>query len=361
MQKKNVLHILRTYSLHGGEKQLSKVLIKNKYFNNTFLDFYNDKKIKNYYSKNKIPYLYLNNFYIKPLNLILELFLSFFFMIYSFKKVAKILNSKKIEIVVCHGIQSAIIIQVVMFFFKKKIKFFYMHRILKQHRSYDFLSRIIYNRFNLILCNSNAVKKSLHLYSTKDKVKVIYNAVEIEKKINFKKNNENIILSIARLEKRKNLLFLKKLFHKFKKKNKNYSLFLIGDGPEKFYLKDYVKRNKILDVNFLGYKKNVKKYLKRCKIFVHTSLFEGMSNAVLEAMALGKASVVLNSPGVAELHVHKKTGFISGKSLSEFTNYLDKLEKNEKLLKIFFKNSRNRVRKKYSIEKTLISYNQYLK
>jgi len=120
MQKKNVLHILRTYSLHGGEKQLSKVLIKNKYFNNTFLDFYNDKKIKNYYSKNKIPYLYLNNFYIKPLNLILELFLSFFFMIYSFKKIAKILFSKKIEIVVCHGIQSAIIVQIIMFFFQKK-------------------------------------------------------------------------------------------------------------------------------------------------------------------------------------------------------------------------------------------------
>ena len=86
-----------------------------------------------------------------------------------------------------------------------------------------------------------------------------------------------------------------------------------------------------------------------------------MSNAVLEAMAFGKASVVLNSPGVSELHVHKKTGFISGKSLSEFTNYLHKLAKNEKLSKIFFKNSRNRVLKKYSIEKTLISYNQYLR
>lgn len=361
MQKRNVLHILRTYSLHGGEKQLCKVLTKNKYFNNIFLDLYNDKKVKNYYSKNKIPYLYLNNFYINPLNLILEVFFSFFFMIYSFKKLATILSSKKIEIVVCHGIQSAIIVQVIMFFFKKKIKFFYMHRILKQYRSYDFLSRIIYNRFNLILCNSNAVKKSLHPYCTKDKVKVIYNAVEIEKKINFKKNNENIILSVARLEKRKNLIFLIKSFNKFKKKNHNYSLFLLGDGPEKIYLQDYVKRNKILNVNFLGYKKNVKKYLKRCKIFVHTSLFEGMSNAVLEAMAFGKASVVLNSPGVAELHVHKKTGFISGKSLSEFTSYLDKLAKNEKLLKFFFKNSRKRVQQKYSIEKTLISYNQYLR
>ena len=53
MSKKNVLHILRTYSLHGGEKQLSKVLTKNKYFNNIFLDLYFDKKIKNFYTRKK--------------------------------------------------------------------------------------------------------------------------------------------------------------------------------------------------------------------------------------------------------------------------------------------------------------------
>ena len=53
MSKKKVLHILRTYSLHGGEKQLSKVLPKNKFFNNFFLDVYNDKVIKSFYIKKK--------------------------------------------------------------------------------------------------------------------------------------------------------------------------------------------------------------------------------------------------------------------------------------------------------------------
>ena len=360
MSKKNVLHILRTYSLHGGEKQLSKVLTKNKYFNNFFLDLYFDKKIKSFYTKKKIPYLYLNNFYIKPLNPLLEVFLSIFFMICSFHKILKILKYRKIEIVVCHGIQSAIIIQIIMLFFKKKIKFFYMHRILKKYRFYDFLSKIIYKRFHLVLCNSKAVKISLLPYCIKNKVKVIYNAVEYQKNIKFK-DNSNIILSVARFEKRKNLLFLIKAFNIFNKNNSKYNLFLIGDGPEKITLQKYIRNNRINNINFLGYKKDIRKYLSECKIFVHTSLFEGMSNAVLEAMSYGKPSIVLDSPGVAELHIHKKTGYVSSNNLRKFTEYLEKLTKDKKLQKFFFKNSRNRVIKKYSVEKTLSSYDRYLR
>ena len=164
MQKKKVLHILRTYSLHGGERQLAKVLKQNKFFNNIFLDIYNDSEIKKFYSKKKIPYISLNNFYIKPKNFILEITVSFFFMIINMKKILDILKTNNIDIVLCHGIQPAIIIQIAMFFCTKNINFYYMHRILKHYRSYDFLSKIIYKRFRLILCNSKAVKKSLYAF-----------------------------------------------------------------------------------------------------------------------------------------------------------------------------------------------------
>jgi len=360
MSKKNVLHILRTYSLHGGEKQLSKVLPKNKFFNNFFLDVYNDKVIKSFYIKKKIPYLYLNNFYIRPKNILIEIFFSFFLMFYNFKKISKILKIKKIDIVLCHGIQSAILVQLIMFFYNKKINFYYMHRILKYNRSYDFISKIIYARFRLVLCNSEAVKKSLYAFCDKSKLKVVYNAVNTYNKLKFKKG-EKIILSIARLEKRKNLLFLIKAFSIFQKKKLKYNLFIIGDGPEKNNLINYINRNKIKNIKFFGYKKNIKQYLNKCSIFVHTSLFEGMSNAVLEAMALGRPSIVLNSPGVSELHVHAKTGFVSNRNIKKFANYMEKLSDNFQLQKIFFKNSRERVENKYSIDKTLKSYNKYLK
>jgi len=280
-------------------------------------------------------------------------------MIINMKKILKILKNNNIDIVLCHGIQSAIIIQIAMFFSKKNINFYYMHRILKHYRSYDFLSRIIYKRFKLILCNSKAVKKSLHAFCDKKKIKVINNAVNSYQSLRFKKGKKNVV-SIARLEKRKNILFLIRAFDKFQKKNLNYNLLLVGNGPERKILNDFVNQNKIKNVRFLGYKKNIIKYLNNCRIFVHASLFEGMSNSVLEAMALGRPSVVINSPGVSELHIHNKTGFVSKANINKFANFMDQLANNEHLQKKFFKYSRQRVEKNYSIKKTLLSYNRYL-
>ena len=100
--------------------------------------------------------------------------------------------------------------------------------------------------------------------------------------------------------------------------------------------------------------------LIKSEIFVHTSLFEGMSNAVLEAMSYGIPSVVLDSPGVSELHVHKKTGYISKNNINKFSNYLLILSRNKKIQKLFFKNSLDRIKKYYSVKKTLQSYNKYL-
>ena len=45
-------------------------------------------------------------------------------------------------------------------------------------------------------------------------------------------------------------------------------------------------------------------------IFVNGSLWEGMSNAVLEAMCSGLPSVVVDAPGVTECHQNFKTGFV---------------------------------------------------
>ena len=359
-KKKRVLHILRTYSLHGGEKQLSKVLKPNKYIDNIFLDLFLDKKVKKFFNKKKISYYSLNNFYIRPLNFYLEILISIFLILKNSLRIINILKSNKIDIVLCHGIQSAIIIQLVLIFYKKNINFYYMHRIVKKKRFFDFFSKIIYKKFANILCNSKAVKKSLYNYCDKKKIKVVNNAVELEPNIIFKKKN-NIILSIARFEKRKNLLFLIKAFEKFIKSENNYKLFLLGDGPEKKNLVSYVREKKVKGVTFLGYKSNIKYYLQKCKIFVHTALFEGMSNSVLEAMSHGIPSVVLNSPGVAEIHLHNKTGFVSPNNSKKFSNYLKILSKDIKLQKFFFKNSRLRIQNKFSVDQTLKRYNFYLK
>ena len=64
---------------------------------------------------------------------------------------------------------------------------------------------------------------------------------------------------------------------------------------------------------FLDYKKNILDYVNNFDFMVQTSLWEGLSYAVQEAMALGKPVIALTSPnvsGVKEIIVHGKTGYL---------------------------------------------------
>ena len=78
-----------------------------------------------------------------------------------------------------------------------------MHRIIKKWRFYNIIFKLLYSRFKYILCNSYAVKKSLHKYCSKKKLKVIFNAVDQNLKIKFytKKKNYSFCSKIRKKKK----------------------------------------------------------------------------------------------------------------------------------------------------------------
>jgi glycosyltransferase involved in cell wall biosynthesis len=76
------------------------------------------------------------------------------------------------------------------------------------------------------------------------------------------------------------------------------TLLLVGDGPEEAALRE---RAAGLDVRFLGTRWDVDRLLARADVAVSSSLSEGMSNAVMEAMAIGKPVVATAVGGTPEL------------------------------------------------------------
>ena len=65
-------------------------------------------------------------------------------------------------------------------------------------------------------------------------------------------------------------------------------LYILGDGELKNELEELVKKLELEEhVFFLGFISNAHKFLRQCDLFVLTSLFEGLGNVLLEAMALG--------------------------------------------------------------------------
>ena len=114
----------------------------------------------------------------------------------------------------------------------------------------------------------------------------------IDEELNLKKND--YFLSIGRLTKQKNFIFLIKCFAKIIKDHSNIKLVIIGTGEEKNKINSYIKANNLeRNIILLGFQKNVYKFLKNCKAFILSSLWEDPGFVLIEAMA--NNCVVLSS------------------------------------------------------------------
>ena len=100
--------------------------------------------------------------------------------------------------------------------------------------------------------------------------------------------NGKIIISLGRYVKQKGQWHLIKAFLKLVREDKEYKLVLFGRGKGKKKLQkliNYLKLNK--NVFLLDFVKNPYIYLQKSEIFVISSLYEGFSNVILDAMAVG--------------------------------------------------------------------------
>ena len=93
---------------------------------------------------------------------------------------------------------------------------------------------------------------------------------------------------------------------------RDWTLTLVGDGPEREALERQVLQAGLQEkVHFLGYRPDPQTFLLQAGVFVLPSRFEGMPNALLEAMAAGLAVVVTDaSPGPLEVVVNGVSGLV---------------------------------------------------
>ncbi|TQL88221.1 glycosyltransferase involved in cell wall biosynthesis [Actinoallomurus bryophytorum] len=109
-----------------------------------------------------------------------------------------------------------------------------------------------------------------------------------------------VILCVANLKVYKGHRFLLEAVARLHDRNLRCTLVLVGKGPERHALEEQAARLKI-DVRFLGTRTDVEALLARADVAVLPSLHEGMSNAVMEAMAAGLPVVATEVGGTGEL------------------------------------------------------------
>jgi sugar transferase (PEP-CTERM/EpsH1 system associated) len=117
-----------------------------------------------------------------------------------------------------------------------------------------------------------------------------------------------VIGSVGRLDKVKNYRMLLEAILLARQCESSFLVLIIGDGPERYDLEYFARTHSIPNVQFLGQRDNVYDYLKAFDLFVLTSLAEGISNTILEAMATGLPVLATGVGGNPEIVQDDVTG-----------------------------------------------------
>jgi glycosyltransferase involved in cell wall biosynthesis len=120
-----------------------------------------------------------------------------------------------------------------------------------------------------------------------------------------------VVAILAVLEERKGHRFLLDAARVLKERGRRINYVFAGDGSKKAQLQRMVQMLGLREeVSFVGFVKDVPKFLSSIDVLVLPSLYEGLGVAALEAMAAGKPVVATRVGGLAESIVDGETGFL---------------------------------------------------
>lgn len=236
-------------------------------------------------------------------------------------------------------------------------------RNVKIHSSYvrNLIDKYTLFLGDLIVSNTDSGKELLIQRGrlNPQKIKVIYNGIEIAKEQIFLQRKEllkeikisekvKIIGFIGRLQKQKGVKYLIDAMELLNDKMKIYCV-IIGEGRDRDDLEKHA-RNK--NICFLGWKNNALKYIKAFDIFVLPSLWEGMPNVLLEAMVCEVPVITTNVGGNTEIIEDGKTGFLiepkNCQQLAKKIEYVLNISKKEK--EKITKQAKKMVEERFSIK-----------
>jgi glycosyltransferase involved in cell wall biosynthesis len=218
---------------------------------------------------------------------------------------------------------------------------------------------------------SKATKQALVDYEflSANKIDVIYNGIkaltvtsEEERKALRNElliSDDDIVLgTVARLDPIKNHSMMVDAFNSVLKNHPNAKLIIVGDGELNAVLKKQCNELNISDkVIFTGYITNPYNYIQIFDIFLLSSLSEGTSMTLLEAMSVGKPCVVTDAGGNSEIILNGANGLVTeNKISSSFSQAIEDLLLNEEKRLLMAKNGFKRYEQLFSSMKMSSEY-----
>ena len=249
-------------------------------------------KDKDYYLNDNIAYYFVDE---KRKN-------KFFKLIGRSKKINQILNENK-----CDYVISFITNEMIVPSLFNRIPVIFSMRNDPRHllkRKYDkVLCKLLYNRAYKIVFQTPGAQSFFSNQIQKKSV-VIGNPIPDNLPV-WKANESKTIITACRLTYQKNIPMLIKAFKLFSENHSEYTLKIYGEGElKKEYIKLCEKENIEKKVLFMGRSNEIYNVMASSSIFALSSNFEGLSNSMLEALAIGIPTVCTDCPpGGARLYI----------------------------------------------------------
>lgn len=208
---------------------------------------------------------------------------------------------------------------------------------------------------NKIICVSKFVKNLAIRYhiATDSKFTIIYNGVEDLKL--FTDSSEKIrIVFIGRLSEPKQPLMLLEAFEKLSDNTKNKcEIIIIGDGPKRVTLVDFIEKHHLSGVNFFGglTREETLKILATSDIFVMISKWEGLPITILEAMSAGLPIIASDVGGINEAITDDCGMLVRVGDIAGLLSALENLINNKTLRRQLGEIAAIRAREKFSLDK----------
>ncbi len=205
-----------------------------------------------------------------------------------------------------------------------------------------------------------------------NKTVINYNGIDIKKfrpkeEITNKNQEYFTIISVGSLMWRKGIFLQLMILNLLK--DIPVRLLLIGSGEDEFKLQYQVKKLHLeKKVSFLGTKSEneIINYLNQADLYISTSIAEGLSNSVLEAVSCGLPVVAFECEGMNEVIINEETGFVvpfGGVQL--MVNKIKELHDNREKLQIMGRNARLHAVKNFEmsthVENMIQFYKQIIK
>lgn len=158
------------------------------------------------------------------------------------------------------------------------------------------LRDVLYEKTDIIVFQTEDAK-SYYSKNIQSKCTIIVNPLKEGLPERYTGIRKKEIVTGCRLEAQKNLKMLIASFKKFSDEFPDYVLTIYGDGTQREMLESYIRELGLCEkVRLPGFEPNIHDKMRDCSMYVSSSDFEGISNAMLEALAIGMPSVVTDCP-----------------------------------------------------------------